>query len=645
MVTRPAQAERSGLARRFIVFAVLVALVASLLGTRLFYLQISRGGYYAGRSDANRVVLQPIPSTRGLIHDRQGRPLVSNVPSFAVKIRPTDLPTSRRPAVVGRLSLLLGIPATDINKTIDAYAGSRFELVRIAGDVPAEVARLISEEHLLLPGVEVDVEANRQYLYGPLLSQVLGYTGPIDADELKRLREAGYLADDVIGKAGVEAMYEQQLRGRYGLEQVERDATGREVQVLATAREAETGASLELTIDLRAQELAEQALTWAMRLAKLKRGVVIVMNPQTGEILAMVSLPAYDDNLFAGGISNEDYQALLADPDQPLLNHAISEQYPPGSTYKLVTGTGGLADEKITSTTRLDTRPYLSIGAYRYYEWNHRGWGPLTLYDGFGHSSDTFFFQVAGMLGIDRLAYWAKQYGFGAPTGIDLPAEAAGIVPSNQWKLETFGQGIFPGETYQAGIGQGYDAVTPLQLLNAYAALANGGKLYEPRVLRRVIDADGNVIEDYRPTLIRELPVDPSVLQTMRVAARRVVFIRHTYNLVELPIMVAGKSGTAEFGVRDSQGRLPFHSWFVAFVPKAVEKPDGRTPDEVEARIARELSRADSELAVVALAFESNTKGNVATEIVKYFLQLYYELDVDKRIPQLFEPGNFYQSP
>ena len=270
---------------------MLVALVASLLGTRLFYLQISRGGYYAGRSDANRVVLQPIPSTRGLIHDRQGRPLVSNVPSFAVKIRPTDLPTSRRPAVVGRLSLLLGIPATDINKTIDAYAGSRFELVRIAGDVPAEVARLISEEHLLLPGVEVDVEANRQYLYGPLLSQVLGYTGPIDADELKRLREAGYLADDVIGKAGVEAMYEQQLRGRYGLEQVERDATGREVQVLATAREAETGASLELTIDLRAQELAEQALTWAMRLAKLKRGVVIVMNPQTGEILAMVSLP------------------------------------------------------------------------------------------------------------------------------------------------------------------------------------------------------------------------------------------------------------------------------------------------------------------------------------------------------------------
>lgn len=641
----PLAADRSRLLRRFIAFGVVIALVAGTLTVRLFYLQVANGGYYAGQAEANRIVLEPIPSTRGLIYDREGRPLVSNVPSFSVKVRPADLPVSQRAAVIARLSLLLGMSTTEINMAIDRYPGSRFELVRVASDVPPDVARLISEEHLLLPGVAVEVETRRQYAQGPLLSQVLGYTGPIDADELRRLREAGYLADDVIGKAGVEAFYEPELRGSYGLQQVERDASGRELQVLATAREPTTGNSLELTIDVRTQQLAEQALTWAMKLANLKRGVVIVMNPQTGEILAMVSLPTYDDNLFAQGISTADYLELVNDPRLPLLNHAIGEQYPPGSTYKLVAGTGALADGEISPTTRLDTRPYLSIGTYRYYEWNRRGWGPLDIYGGFSYSSDTFFFQVAGMLGIDRLAYWANQYGFGAPTGIDLPAEAAGIVPSNQWKLETFGQSIFPGETYQAGIGQGYDAVTPLQLLNAYAALANGGKLYQPRVVRRVLDAEGNVVQDYRPTLIRELPVDPGVLQTMRLAARRVVSSRHTYNLVELPIMVAGKTGTAEFGVRDAKGRLPFHTWFVAFVPKAVYTPNGRTASQVESETARQLAKADAELAVVAFAYESNTVGNVATEIVKYFLQLYYGLDVDKRIPQLFERGNFYQSP
>jgi membrane peptidoglycan carboxypeptidase len=241
-----------------------------------------------------------------------------------------------------------------------------------------------------------------------------------------------------------------------------------------------------------------------------------------------------------------------------------------------VTGTGALADGKITTTERVVTRPFLTLGrGYRFWEWNRRGWGPLNIYDGFGHSSDTFFFQLAGRLGIDRLAYWAKQYGFGERTEIDLPAEARGTVPSNAWKEEVFGQSIFPGETYQAGIGQGYDTVTPIQLLNAYTALANGGKLYKPQIVRRILNPDGSVQRDFEPELIRDLPVDPGVLKTMRLAARRVVTIGHTYNLVDLPIVVAGKSGTAEFGLRDKKGRLPYHSWFAAFVPKKERKvPD-----------------------------------------------------------------------
>jgi penicillin-binding protein 2 len=375
-----------------------------------------------------------------------------------------------------------------------------------------------------------------------------------------------------------------------------------------------------------------------MKTAGLKRGVVIVMNPQTGEVLAMVSLPTYDNNAFARGISNKDYAKLLANPDKPLLNHAVAAHYPPGSTYKLVAGTGALADKKITPATRIQTRPYLTLGNTKFWEWNHRGWGGCNLDCGFGHSSDTYFFQLAGKLGIDRLGYWAKQYGFGAPTGVDLPGEVSGIVPTNEWKLQAKGEEIFPGELYQAGIGQGYDVVTPLQLINAYAALANGGTLYEPRLVHDVIGPDGKVIQPFKPTVIRKLDVKPSVLREMREAARSTVLLRHTYNLVDLPIVIAGKSGTAEFGTRDKKHRLPFHSWFVGFTPKdPTKKANDPTGDKA-------LAKGDSELVVLAFAYDSRTKGNMATEIVKYYMQLHYGIKKDYRNFDLLKRGNFYQS-
>ncbi|HYM82778.1 MAG TPA: penicillin-binding protein 2, partial [Candidatus Dormibacteraeota bacterium] len=507
-----------------------------------------------------------MPSSRGLIYDRNGTVLVTNVPSFSVKIRPADLPLTEREAVLERLAGLLSMDVADITATLDSNVGSRFDLVRIARDVPETTARVISENHDQLPGVEVVVEARRSYPQGPLVSQILGYTGPIDAQQLADLKAVGYQPDDMLGKAGVEATYESYLRGVYGKEEVERDAKGQKLQVLQTLQQAQAGDSLELSIDTKIQGEAEQALKWAMGVIGNKRGVVAVMNPQTGEILALVSLPTYDNNMFARGISAKDYQALLKDQDQPLLDHAISDNYPPGSTYKIVAGTGGLADKKIGPHTELLTKPYLTIGTTKFVDWNHRGFGMCDIYCGFAHSSDTFFYQVAGRLGIDRLGYWAKQYGFGKPTGIDLPGEVSGTVPDNQWKMNTMGQPIYPGEVYQAGIGQGYDVVTPIQLLDAYAALANGGKVLQPQVVRRVIGPDGQVVRDFKPIVSNTLPLDPSVLKTMREAARNVLLVRHTYNLVDLPIVIAAKTGTAEFGLRDSQGRLPFHSWFAGFV-------------------------------------------------------------------------------
>ena len=400
--------------------------------------------------------------------------------------------------------------------------------------------------------------------------------------------------------------------------------------MLRTDTQVQPGDSLTLTIDTKVQQEAQKALKWAMKAIGLKRGVVIAMNPQTGEVLAMVSLPTYDNNLFARGISTKAFQTLAKDPNLPLLNHATMAHYPPGSTYKLVTGSGALADKKVRATTLVQTKGYLTLGATKFYDWNHRGFGPCDIYCGFGHSSDTYFFQLAGKLGSDRLGYWAKDFGFGAPTGIDLPGEVAGIVPTNEWKQTTLGAPMFTGETYQAGIGQGYDVVTPIQLINAYAALANGGKLYQPQVVRTVTGPDGSVVRPFKPKLIHKLKVPPSVLKTMRLAARNVVLVRHTYNLVDLPIKIAGKSGTAEFGTRDSKGRLPFHSWFVGFTPKDPYKGS--------------FDKGDSKLVVLAFAYDSRTKGNAATEIVKYFFQLHYGIKHDYRNFDLLKRGNFYQS-
>ena len=623
---------------RFFVFALAAILAIGGLTTRLFYLQIVKGGQLAELSQGNRTAVESIPSARGLIYDRKGVELVKNVPTFAVKIRPVDLPEQRRDDVVARLAALLSMDPADINGALDSNPGSRFDLVRIATDVPDATARLLSEAGDALPGVEVTIEARRHYPQSTLVSQLLGYTGPVAPDQLPDLKPKGYLPDVLVGKAGIEGFYETDLRGAYGARTVEKDAAGRKVQDLQTVAEPRSGNSLTLTIDTREQALAQKALQWGMRAAGLKRGVVIVENPQTGEILAMVSLPTYDDNAFARGISAKDYAKLLADKNKPLINHAIQAHYPPGSTYKLVTGTGALSDRKITPQTRVQTRPYLLLGRTKFWEWNHRGWGGCNIMCGFGHSSDTFFFQLAGMLGIDRLAHWAKEYGFGAPTGIDLPNEVSGIVPSNAWKQEQLGEQIYPGEVYQAGIGQGYDVVTPIQLVNAYAAVANGGKLYQPQVVREIVGPDGTVVRPFTPKLIRKLDAPRSVLKTMRMAARNVVLIRHTYNLVDLPIVVGGKSGTAEFGVRDSKGRLPFHSWFVGIVPKNPAK------SAADRSGMKALAREDAQLVVLAFAYDSRTKGNAATEIVKYYLQLHFNIKHDYRNFNLLKRGNFYQS-
>ncbi len=625
---------------RFVAFGIAVVVVLSGLTLRLSSMQLAgtpaTGGSVpaAGAGDTRWTALEPIVSTRGLIYDRAGRRLVENVPTFTVRIRPADLPLSRRPEVVERLAGLLDITPAAINSALDTGSASRFDAIAIAREVPEATARLISEDGLTLPGVEVTVEPRRDYLSGTLLTQIVGYIGPLSAEGYTELKDAGYLPDDRIGKAGVELTYEKELRGTYGTQRVEKDGTGRTVRVIGVETPPKAGSSLVLTISTKEQKLAEKALMWGLKKAGLKRGAMVVLNPQTGEVLAMVSYPTYNANLFSRGITNAQYNRLLKNPNKPLINHAIGDIQPPGSTYKLVTGTAALAEKVISTTSTVRSKPYVQLGTSKFWEWNKMGWGPLNIYEGFGHSSDTFFYQLSHRLGIDRLAYWARQFGFGSPTGIDLPNEAAGLVPTNQWKMDTYGEKIYPGEVLQAGIGQGYDLATVLQIANAYAAIANGGKLYKPQVVREIRGPDGKVVRAFKPKLIRRIKAPTYAVTAMRVAARRVVTSRHTYNLVDLPIVVAGKTGTAEFGLKDKNGVLPYSHWFAGFVPKNAWKKNNP---------GGSVSKPDSRLAFAVFTYDSRTLGNVATEVAKYYLQLHFGIKQDYRLPELLKRTNFYQ--
>ncbi len=614
---------------RFGVFALAVAVGVTALSAKMFSLQVLPQPTPSSQVDTSGQDVQSVPSTRGLIYDASGVPLVKNVVDYQVTVTPILLPRNEEQLVAQRLGSVLNLDPVYIETQIDSTTGSLYVPVKIADGITADVARFIQENSDSLPGVQVVVASKRQYLTKDLFAQLIGYEGQITQAQYEQLAALGYTSQDVVGQAGLENYYEPDLRGTYGTETVALDAAGKPIPGLVTpGADPVPGDSLYLNIDTKEQQWAEQALAWGLSASKVTKGVIIVENPQNGKILAMVSLPSYNDQLFADGISGTDFQALLTNPDQPLLNKAIGAQYAPGSTFKLVTGTAGLEDGAITTSSTLVAQPYIQVGSYRYTEWEGGPRGPLNIYQAVAASSDTFFYQLAELVGVPDLTYWADQYGFGKPTGIDLPETATGIVPTNAWKLANQGATMYEGELMQAGIGQGYDAATPLQLLNAYCALANGGNLWQPQVVKSIKDGATGVITNVQPVLLDKLPASQETLAVMRQATRDVVTSRHTYALVDLAtrsgqkIAVAGKTGTAEFGVPDRYNRLPYHEWFVGYTPGNPYVDD--------------FSKPDSQLAVLAFIYGADTWGNVATEVVKMYMMLHY--GVISRWQQALDP-------
>lgn len=599
----------SDLKRRLWAFRGIVILVFLIFAFQMWRLQIVEGERYQLMADRNRFRLVPTEAARGVIYDRYGRILVRNIPSFVVTIIPAYLPEDEQEemAVFSRLSALLGIPASTAAASAGPFSPRRglkemvdeardtapYRPLTIKTNVDRDTVFVIEEEHLDLPGVLIEIDPIRQYPSGDLISHIIGYMGHIPGEQAETYAERGYDPNnDKVGLTGVELTFDEELRGSKGYKYIEVDVAGREIRAVGDPQPPLLGHNLILTIDLDLQEFTEDALRQGLEKAESECGVAIAMNPQTGEILSLVSLPSYDNNLFAGGISQEDWARLKEDPRKLLVNHAVSGQYPPGSAFKIVPAAAALEEGIVNRRTTLVCQGSLWLPnryfpddpelAQQFYCWIHkygRGHGPLNIVQAIAQSCDIFFYQVAGGfkefegLGLERLSEYAHFFGLGQPTAIDLPGEAPGLVPTKKWKRLNYAEGWTTGDTYNVAIGQGFILVTPLQLLNATTAVANGGTLYRPQIVYQVTDAEGQVIRPFAPEVIGQVPVSEENLATVREGMRMVVEWGTARRAKLEGVEVAGKTGTSEYpGPLDEEGHLPTHAWFTAFAP--AEEPE-----------------------------------------------------------------------
>jgi penicillin-binding protein 2 len=572
--------------RRFIAMGLAVLVVFTALTVRLWDLQVVNGARYRTLAEQNRVLRLPVPAERGSITDRNGYVLARNIPGFGVTVLPVDLPRGKQGQLASQLGAVIGRDPADLNKLIDQQRiRNPYEPVKVSGKpIDRNTALLLAERPELFPGVNVVAESTRMYIDAVLYSPVIGYTGPVTEDELDALRDKGYLPTDDIGRTGLEYQYEQYLRGTYGWREIERDAAQREIKTLAYQPPV-TGGTLVTTIDDRLQKLLDAELRKGVDEDRFTQAVGIAMNPQNGEILAMVSIPGYDNNWFVQGITPDQMKQLNSDDRHPLVNKAIGDIYPPGSTFKMVTGLSALTAGTATRNTVVNvSSTVMTVSGFNFYDWLAHG--SLDFLNAFAHSSDIYFYTLAGGgpmgpgvvgAGPVNIAKYGRMLGFGERTGIDLPGEARGIMPDPAWKLATFDEEWTIGNTYHEAIGQGYVAVTPMQLLNAYASVANGGTVYAPRLIKLVKDATGQVAYTAAPKVTRKLDMKAEDLRLIRESARRVVTIGHAF-MPNAKLPIAGKTGTAEFGAssgKDSAGRnkLGFHNWFVSFLPQQ-DNPD-----------------------------------------------------------------------
>jgi penicillin-binding protein 2 len=576
-----------------VAFAAFCIVGFAALAINLWTLQVEEGTHFSALAQGNLVRREVLPAPRGILYDRHGTQLVVNRGSFAVAIAPVDLPRgSERTKVIDRLSKAIGVSGVEVERQVARHASEPFQAFVVKDKLDSTTYQLLSENVPTMPGVRLVTSSSRHYIDGAAMSHLLGYVGKLDPEEYKMLKDQGYRLDDVIGKNGLEYSNEKYLRGTDGISVVERDAHGNLVRPISTT-DAVPGNNVYLTIDLTLQQEVEAELKASMAAAhkelggnKGLSGSAVVMNPQTGEVLAMVSLPDYDINQFADGITVAQYQALVNDPRIPLLNRSISGQYPPGSTFKTVTASAALQASVVNRNSTIFCPGFLNRGGFNFGCWNTAGHHNQNVIEAIAHSCDVFFYTVADTMGDIVLNKFSKDFGVGRKTGVDLAGEAAGIAPDRDWKKKYFAQAFnetgdaawkddfwYEGNTITYGIGQSYLLVTPLQDLNWTATVANGGNYLKPQVTGKINAVSGAVVRPFRPIIDHKVGVDPKALAIVREGLRAAastggtsgfIFNQPEFRNVPSP---SGKTGTAQYGTPDAKGNYATHAWYTAYAP------------------------------------------------------------------------------
>ncbi len=552
-----------GLARWF---RILCAIVLVLLGARVFFLNVVKGGYYQDVAVRNSVRNVLLSAPRGLIFDRYGKQLVRNVPSMELLATPGDLPTSEeeRQSMIERLRSFIAFDSDEWEALLRSAGGTFSAPIVLKPSLTQDETLIFSARAAEFPGISLERSAVREYQDGLIFSHILGYEGKIRKEELAEYPD--YLPIDSIGKQGIEKSYESELRGKRGADRVEVDSRGAVKKALGVF-EPEPGSDLILNIDADLQKKLFDSLSVSLDTAGLRKGAAVAMDPRDGSVLALVSLPSFDNNLFAGGIDSANYAGLIEDDAIPLFNRAIAGEYPPGSTIKPFLASAALAEGVVTPNTQIESRGGITVAGFSFGDWKAHGFTDVR--HAIAVSSDVYFYSVGGGygnirgLGMEKMDAYEQRFGFGSETGIDVPGEKTGFLPTAEWKEKKFGERWYIGDTYHASIGQGFVLATPLQLADATSAVANGGTLWKPRVVGQIRDRDGT-LRSMAPEALRRNVIDPSILKTVREGMRMTVTesVGTAQSLASLPVAVAGKTGTAQFGTEKKT-----HGWFESFAP------------------------------------------------------------------------------
>ncbi|MEI8103424.1 MAG: penicillin-binding protein 2 [Candidatus Moraniibacteriota bacterium] len=581
------------------IFSVTILVV--LFG-RVFFLDVVKGKTYRDIAIQNSVRSLSLPAPRGIIYDHSGVPLVRNIPDISLVVIPADLPRdpAARTAIKEHLKQLFVWENDDWEKIFDALDVTLLVPIIIREHLTQEENLLFAVQEKTLTGLTLITSAEREYIDSTIFSPLLGYEGRIKQEELTAHPE--YLPNDSIGKQGLEKSYESVLRGMRGGIDTEVTASGRSTRDLGIVP-PRPGNDIILNIDAELQKKSYDVLQNMLQKQNLKSGALIAMDPRTGAVLALVSYPSFDNNLFSKGITTDQYSALINDPDKPLFNRAISGEYPPGSTFKPFVASAALTERTITESTTVLSTGSINIGSFVFHDWRVNGITDVRR--ALAVSSDIFFYAVGGGwgnvtgLGIDRIKKYADLFGFGSLTGIDIPSEAKGFIPDSAWKKNTLGERWYVGDDYHAAIGQGFVLSTPLQLVTALCSIANGGTLYAPQIVSAIRGSDSKTIPA-QPSVIRKDFIDPYILQVVREGMRETVVDGTATQLNrDMPVEVAGKTGTAQYG-----GDNKTFGWFESFAP--YDHP---------------------QIAMIVLAEGQDLEGYNAVPITKEIYQWYFSPD------------------